>query len=426
VPTTMSRPRLDVMRSREEEYRDPMFWWVELGVIVASAVAPTSLVETFEHSAVYTYQPDANTGSSLRPVFEEVFEGDSQGVRVRRVYHKIADSSYTGWALTNASSVVYNGPELIASLELALTKDLVFGTKLVRGPPGCGKTYMICQVVGPTDVVFAPVKKVMASTRVRVAEKSQQLAATAADRCKTLDSYLVNYTINKRVRDLSADRLLADEAFMAHSGRWWAAAALLGVKHVWFYGDPNQIPPVVRAGAPQSFLKVDKCDEVNEVWLNWRNPASAIAAWGSVFNWKVRAKSDVVGSLVHVPSASSLPVWPGQVVLGFYQADKKDLHKLYASTVPKPRIATVHEVQGEDLQSVKLHRFDLRRRTDGMALFDREPYVLVAMSRHKENFAYISPLLGDLVEQWVKRGRDPRRVQAASQVQSQGCSKEFI
>lgn len=424
VPET--QPRVSQMRSRAEEYRDPMFWWVENGIIRSPITDPNKVVEEFEHSAVYTAVPDPETGSHVRPIFEESYEGLSEGREVCRTYVKLADVSYTGWAFTNNSVIVYNGPELISAMELALTKDLAFETRLVAGPPGCGKTYQICQVVDVADVVLAPARKIMRDTRRALVAKSQALAAVAQVRCRTTDSYLVNYTLNAHVRDMTADRLMADEAFMAHSGRWWACAALLGVSRVWFYGDVTQIPPVVRPGAPKMFVRVQDLDEVVDLWLTYRCPASAVASWGDLYSWKVRTKSNVEGALLHVDKPGSVPDWPGQVMLGFYQADKKELNKLYASRSPRPRIATVHEVQGETLTSVRLHRFDYRKRTDSLALFDNPSYVLVAMSRHKENFAYVSPRLGDLVEKWVRRGSDPRRVQAAADVASEGQSKEFI
>lgn len=418
-------PDLGALKRRGEEYRDAGYWWVENGIIVYDALKPNAVVSSFEHSAVFTMLPDPHTGSSLRPVFEESFDGMSEGVEVHRTYFKVSDS-YTGWALTNSSVVVYNGPELVTAMRIALTKPMEFETRLVRGPPGCGKTFQICKEATPADCVFAPAKKICKDTQAALREKSVELAAVVDMRCRTVDSYLVNYTVSNRVQEMQAERLMADEAFMAASGRWWACAALLGASRVWFYGDEEQIEPIVRAGAPRMFLRVSGCDVEEKLYHNFRNPANAVAAIGGVYNWEVRAHSNFPGALLHVQDYRSLPNWSGQVMLGFYQADKKEMHKLYANLNPKPRIATVHEVQGETLRSVKLHRFDLRRRTDGMALFDRQPYVIVALSRHKENFAYVSPKLGDLVEAWVARGRDPRRAQAAADVDSAGESKEFI
>jgi len=420
------QPRVAQMRARAEEYRDPMFWWVENGIVRSPITDPNKAVVDFEHSAVYTAVPDPDTGSFVRPVFEELFEGMSEGREVSRTYVKLADASYTGWAFTNNSVIVYNGPELVAAMQLALTKDLSFETRLVSGPPGCGKTFQICQAVEVADVVFAPARKIMRDTRKALIAKSQALAAVAQSRCRTTDSYLVNYTLSGHVRDMTADRLMADEAFMAHSGRWWACAALLGASRVWFFGDATQIPPVVRPGAPSMFMRVQEADDETKLWLTYRCPASAVASWGALYDWRVRTKSELEGALLHVDKPGSLPDWPGQVMLGFYQADKKELNRLYASRSPRPRIATVHEVQGETLPSVKLHRFDYRKRSDSLALFDNPAYVLVAMSRHKENFAYISPKLGDLVEKWIQRGSNPRRIQAVRDVATEGQSKEFI
>lgn len=242
---------------------------------------------------------------------------------------------------------------------------------------------------------------------------------------RTLDSLLVNYFSNRSIKDLQPDVLLADEGFMSHAGKWYAAAALLGVELVKAFGDQYQIPHVPRAEAPKMHLRLQP-DSVEEQWLTYRCPPDAVAAWGHVYNWRVRSTSDVGKSLSHVSSHKGLKIPHDCVMMGMYQADKKELRQMYQNCGTKVQIMTVHESQGKTFEHVWLHRFDRRKRTDTFSLYDKEAYVLVAMSRHTHEFKYVCPDLGDLASCWIKQASDVRRVQAAAEVETAGQVKQFL
>lgn len=420
---TGSSPNRSALVARREEYRNPDMWLLRAGIFEKSVLGadPSGVM----HSAVYTPVADADTESFLRPVYFEKFSGYSQGKYVERDHPRIADATYSGWALVCDSLEVYNGPEIVKSLQLALDGALNFDIILHQGPPGCGKTTSIVRSTRPDDVVMCPVRKSVRETAERLVTHDAALSETVKTRVRTLDSYLVNYLTNKRVSGLSAERLLADEVFMSHSGKWLAAAALLGVAVVEAYGDQFQIPPVSRAEAPSMYLKL-RPDKVYNEWLSHRCPPDAVAAWGHIYDWCVRStRQDITRTIRHVVSAVGLPIQPGHVMMGMYQADKKTITQLYKGCGVRIHVMTVHESQGNTYEHVRLHRFENRKRQDTFSLYDKPPYVLVAMSRHTQSFEYVSPDLGDVVMQFIKQASNVRRVAAASQVETAGESHQY-
>nr|UTQ50811.1 MAG: replicase polyprotein (domains: methyltransferase, helicase) [Erysiphe necator associated ssRNA virus 9] len=416
-------PSLTSMRRRAEEFRNPDFWWVEAGVISRSALGIPP--EDFSHAAVFSPVHNPQVDSLIRPVYTQEYSGSSSGSQVDRVHHVLADSSFTGWVFVNDTLQIYNGPEIVQTMRHALTKNLDFEVRLVQGPPGCGKTTSIVRSFQPECVVLCPVRKSTEETRGRLQEEKSCLGVNFKRVVRTLDSLLVNYFVNKDIKNLQPEILLADEGFMSHAGKWYAAAALLGVDLVKAFGDQFQIPHVPRAEAPRMHLRL-KPDSTEEQWLTYRCPPDAVAAWGHIYDWKVRSTSSVGRSLAHVSSHRGLKIPHDCVMMGMYQADKKELRQMYQNCGTKVQIMTVHESQGKTFKHVWLHRFDRRKRTDTFSLYDKEAYVLVAMSRHTQEFKYICPDLGDLASSWIKQAQDIRRVQAASDVESAGLAKQFL
>jgi len=414
-------PSLRKIVSRREMFGNPEFWRVSSGVIeVSFSGAP---VEGFQHAAVYC--PVPSDGSRLLSVVEDEFKGMSCGEYVERIYYKIPNAAYTGWVYTNDSLLIHNGPLIALALRDALDKPLDFVVSLHQGPPGCGKTTAIVKMALEEDVVLVPVRKAARETAMRLVKEKPALREMVKTNVRTLDSYLVNRLRMRSLRSLTAPRLLADEAFMTREGRWLAAAAHLGVVSVEAFGDEEQIPHVPRAECPKMYVSV-VYQMVDSVWLTYRCPPELVACWGSVYKWRVRSVSKVKGKVEHVSSSAGREVPVNCVMMGMYQADKKLLREKYANCGVPIQIMTVHESEGNTYPHVWLHRFDMRRRTDGFSLYDKPKYVLVAMSRSTHSFIYVAPDLGDVVCQWIRVGRDPRRVAAASDVETAGSEIEKL
>jgi len=408
------------LKDRAEVFSNPEYWWVENGIVERSfSGAP---VEGFIHAAVFCPVPVDE--SRLVLVVEDEFKGQSRGEYVERMYYKLVGSSYTGWGYTDDSLLVHNGPAVVRALEASLDKPMDFQLVLHQGPPGCGKTSAIVKAADEGDVFLVPVRKAARELAERLVAHNHRFKSVVGTRVRTTDSYLVNCLSHKQVKKLTAVRLMADEAFMTRAGRWYAAAAMLGVSEVHAYGDVKQIPHVPRAECPKLHLRVVPQAEYH-TWLSYRCPPELVACWGSQYDWRVRSTSRVKGVVKQVATVKGMAVPSGCVMMGMYQADKLAIGKLYRGCGVKILIMTVHESEGNTYAHVRLHRFDLRKRTDSFSLYDKEPYALVAMSRSTESFTYVSPDLGDLVSTWIKRGQDPRRVAAAADTESAGVSKEF-
>nr|QOE55592.1 replicase [Macrophomina phaseolina ilar-like virus] len=408
-------PSVSVLRNRAEEFKNPDLWFVEAGLLTRSLVGIRP--EDFHHAAIFVPRADEVTGSKIRPVYQEEFKGMSCGEYVEREYLRIADSSYTGWAFVCDALEVYNGPEIVASLKAALDLEPHFSVTLRQGPPGCGKTTSVVQTAGVADVVMSPARQSCKDTKRKILQLKPQIASVMDNRVRTLDSYLVNYGIQKRVKAIRADRLLADEVFMARAGKWYAAALLLGASEIVAFGDENQIPHVPRVETPKQHVVLNPDVKVEE-WLTYRCPGSAVAAWGGVFGDKVRSATGKAGKMMHVVSSAGMKIPDGCVMMGMYQADKKILRSMYPQADVK--IMTVHESQGNTYPCVWLHRFDNRRRTDNFSLYDKEAYALVAMSRHTDEFVYVAQDVDDLVIRWLREGIKLRRIHQALDVGTAG------
>ncbi|QKN22719.1 replicase [Erysiphe necator associated ssRNA virus 11] len=417
---TANRPNKKLMSDWGEQFGNPDYWFVKDGVIQESISGLNS--DDFLHSAVFI--PHDYEGKRLLEVTEERFEGVSAGEYVVKIYKKI-EANYTGWAYTNDSLMVYNGPAIVESMKESLSKSMDFQITLMQGPPGCGKTTSIVDMALPTDIVLVPARKAAIETSHRLAAKGKEFKSMAQNRVRTVDSYMVNRLTSTKVSSLKTQRLLADEAFMTREGRWLAVAALLGASIIYAYGDENQIPHVPRAECPSLFVKL-KYQSCEHSYLTYRCPAEILACWNSVFDYKIRTRSEVRGEVSMHPSHVGIDIPDGCVMMGMYQADKKKLTEMYSGSARKIKIMTVHESQGNTYKHVRLHRFDLRKRVDKLSLYDRVPYVLVAMSRSTDTFSYIAPDLDDLVSKWIKVGKDSRRIEACKDVVSAGKTLEFL
>lgn len=369
----------------------------------------------FQHAAAYVPE-ESKTSSGLLPV---VFEKYAEGTKDEVEHARLLGCDFTGWVLVNDSLMIYNGPELTNTMREALAIKSVVHITLHQGPPGCGKTTSIIREAKQGDYVLCPVKKAAGETAERLNRTRPDMRPFFKGRVRTLDSYLVNFGLRKMIKEATASRLLADEAFMTHSGRWMAAARLLGVSEVHAYGDDKQIPHVCRADAPQYFKRI-QADTVSEEWITYRCPADAVAAWGGEYGWRVRTASNVRKSITRHRTSEGLAVPDNCVMMCMNQADKLELKKRYNSCGKSIEIMTVHESEGNTYRDVWLHRFDNRVRKDKINLYDREPYVLVAMSRHTKTFRYISLADHDLVSAWVARSQDPKRIEQAQNVDTAG------
>ncbi|QKN22664.1 replicase [Erysiphe necator associated ssRNA virus 8] len=415
--TAGGKPRAQLLISSDDHYEHPDIWDVEDGRIVRSVRGLTP--KDFNHSAVYS--PDLlSDGSCIKAVTKT----DNMDSRHGKGKEKEPDvfimgSHFTGYVLTNDSLAVYNGEEILDTLRLALTCRHDYHIKVVQAPPGCGKTHTIKQLMRTdgSDFFSCPVRQSALSTRAEFAREHPEFTQ-CKDYMRTVDSYLVNHAY-KNVADITAKRLLADELYMTHAGKWYAMAGLLQVTEVWGYGDLLQIPHIPRVEVASIYLRV-RPDEEDGMWMNYRNPVNAVAAWGHLYGNRLRAVSQVEGKFEQIGYLPTMEIYPGTVMMCMYQATKIELAKLYKRHLDKIIILTAHESEGKTFDHVWLHKLDTRVRTDKSSLYDSEPHCLVAASRHRNTFYYVNLGADDLISTWVKNSKDPNKIILASDLDSVG------
>lgn len=308
--------------------------------------------------------------------------------------------SYSGWLFFTDDLNIYNGPGLVEGLKRALQVEASKPSVILHsGPPGCGKTTSIVREFDrETDVVLCPVKESIVDTAKKLVASGKILARESDLYARTVDSFLMHGLSKPMVSQPL--RILFDEAFMTHSAKIYAAALLLGVAEIHAYGDPKQIPHVTRSDFLTIHSRLKPDHEVPE-YISYRCPPEAVASWNHLYGGTIRSASKL-----------SVPMWQGQkekagkpdsdvVFLVMYQADKKDVKAYFGNAV---KVLSVHEAQGKTFSKVWLLRTDARPRTDKVSLFDRDEYVLVALSRHTHEFKYLRARdVGDSVSKFISR-----------------------
>lgn len=407
-------PNKKALVTSDDSLFHPDVWEVKRGVLVRSIRGLGR--EDFSHMAVYSPELAIKT-TCIRAVDKSKYVDPETGKK--SVNYVIRGSSFTGWVFVNDSLNVFNGEEVLDALKLSLTKPHRYSITVTQAPPGCGKTYAIKQLMRSdgTDMFACPVRESAVSTRAEFLEQHPEFE-NGKTMMRTVDSYLTNYA-RQDVAAIHADRLMADEVYMTHAGKWYAMAGLLGVEEVLAYGDLKQIPHIPRVEVANIYTRV--VPDINEhMWLNYRNPPSAIAAWGHLYDNRLRARSAEIGYFDEVKSATGRTIVPGTVIMCMYQATKVELRKLYKTDLSKVRIMTAHESEGKTFDYVWLHKTDARKRTDGASLYDAPAHCLVAASRHRKGFLYVNYGSPDLISTWVKNSRDPVRLSAVKDICTAG------
>lgn len=338
-----------------------------------------------------------------------------------------------GWHYTSSALKVYNGRDLAdAALELLGGRYSASGVaslplSFVRGAFGCGKTRRIvkemAQRISAGENVGYLSQTVASVTRV--VRDLERLGLEASKRCHTLDSYLLH-------KDVRYDCLYLDEAPMAHSGQLIACLAKAAAKWVLMFGDFKQIPFcsfTKEYKTPLASLDGFVEDAGKMVELH-RTPYDVLAAWNDEYDGELRACAccehvraiDTSLEMHRITDISKVPVMTGARYMTFTHVDKEKLHKALGFDLPvevlkvkdKDGLSTVHEDQGGTHDRVVLVRatpkYDPKENPDAPSIFNRKPYALVAMTRHKEKFSYYTVSQeDDVVCKRVRIAKDPEQ-----------------
>nr|ACJ38087.1 replicase [Tobacco streak virus] len=299
------------------------------------------------------------------------------------------------------SCIFCSGQRMIPALEAALKLVPTFKITIVDGVAGCGKTTHLKKIARIDSSAAGSPDLVLTSNRSSSDELKEVIDCpdVMKYRIRTVDSYLMLKSW------FSAERLLFDECFLTHAGCVYAAATLAQVKEVIAFGDTEQVPFISRL--PEFRMEHHKVKgKIDVQTTTYRCPRDATACLKKFFykNKTVKSASVVDRSLELCPIQSVIQIQPERDVLYMThtRADKETLMRIPG--MPKDRIKTTHEAQGETWDHVVMFRLS---KTTNLLHSGKGPdlgpcHNLVAISRHRKSFRYFTVAPHDNDDQIVK------------------------
>nr|AGN29712.1 replicase protein [Tobacco streak virus] len=303
--------------------------------------------------------------------------------------------------IVDDSCIFCSGQRMIPALEAALKLVPTFKITIVDGVAGCGKTTHLKKIARIDSSAAGSPDMVLTSNRSSSDELKEVIDCPEVMkyRIRTVDSYLMLKSW------FSAERLLFDECFLTHAGCVYAAATLAQVKEVIAFGDTEQVPFISRL--PEFRMEHHKVvGKIDVQTTTYRCPRDATACLKKFFykNKTVKSASVVERSLEMVPIQSVIQIQPERDVLYMThtRADKEALMRIPG--MPKDRIKTTHEAQGETWDHVVMFRLS---KTTNLLHSGKGPdlgpcHNLVAISRHRKSFRYYTVAPHDNDDQIVK------------------------
>nr|WJJ45751.1 replicase [Tobacco streak virus] len=303
--------------------------------------------------------------------------------------------------IVDDSCIFCSGQRMIPALEAALKLVPTFKITIVDGVAGCGKTTHLKKIARIDSSAAGSPDMVLTSNRSSSDELKEVVDCPEVMkyRIRTVDSYLMLKSW------FSAERLLFDECFLTHAGCVYAAATLAQAKEVIAFGDTEQVPFISRL--PEFRMEHHKVvGKIDVQTTTYRCPRDATACLKKFFykNKTVKSASVVERSLELNPIQSVIQIQPERDVLYMThtRADKEALMRIPG--MPKDRIKTTHEAQGETWDHVVMFRLS---KTTNLLHSGKGPELgpchnLVAISRHRKSFRYYTVAPHDNDDQIVK------------------------
>nr|QPN36947.1 polyprotein [Shenzhen toga-like virus] len=244
------------------------------------------------------------------------------------------------------------------------------------GIAGCGKTTKIKELISCFGV-----------NKVLVVTQSKAGAREISPSTMTMGGFLQNVTKLTSAYDVA----VIDEAAMMHPGQIILFAAISGVRHLFMFGDSNQINFINRDSSytrplPSMSVKISKV----RLDHTYRCPLDALAVAFDCYQRPLTTSNNIKSSirfLERIQLNSLVTKFASfDLILCMTQLEKKELVNL----CPKlNRIKTVHEAQGASVENVLF----VRTQTKPLELFKLDqnklnPHMLVAVTRHTKQFVY--------------------------------------
>nr|URS65734.1 polyprotein [Negevirus sp.] len=268
--------------------------------------------------------------------------------------------------------------------------------KFIQGVPGCGKTQYIIDNYKPGDLVLTATKQTSHQTFLRAQKKYGDNAY--ANDFRTASSYVVNDSDKQS----KYHTVWIDEARMLHAGMVIAIAQISECSVLYCLGDQLQIPYVCRVTMiPKFYDIVTFATDITYLYVSHRVPVDVAchfsADYEKVQNKPMLSSSSVMHSLKakYITSVEEIPKKKKNVYLTFMQSEK---HLLLSKGFKS--VHTVHEYQGDQNPDIVVVRLNSIK---GIKLYDRGPWVLVALTRHTRTCTYYTMCHGDYITQLMNK-----------------------
>nr|DAZ87983.1 TPA_asm: hypothetical protein [Stellipti virus 3] len=338
-----------------------------------------------------TKQLVSNNGISNEYGVKYIYAYDRYFEKISRV-HETNSASELQRYLYNVSFIPFVSAILIEAImtEMCHCYDLNWESVIIlQGSAGCGKTTTIRDIAKKykSTILFTVTK-----------ENALELKDYGA---KTVDSFNINYrSIGK------PDLLVIDECYMVHPGYVIYTIARVGARCTILVGDKEQIPYFNRCNLTRNNYSSlnDLVDEENKILMNYthRLPIDSTSLLQNIYGNSFFTTSNVVNSLQVKLSDQPIKLVKncltrGCVVLTMTQSTKDEVANEYKNAWCKVKVMTVHESQGMTFSDVILirdtvHSVPIYELVNGKL----NPWQLVALSRHKHTFLYITKKIDGL------------------------------
>lgn len=254
---------------------------------------------------------------------------------------------------------------------------------LLDGCPGSGKSRTLVERVKFGHMVLTQGRESRAQLDLRL-----QSAGKGRTAARTIDSYKLNF----QGFDYKAGTVHLDEALLVHPGEIDIIACLSEANQIHCYGDTRQISFLNRLEQygfilHQTYYPFDSIQYLN---VSYRCPKAVAKVLGNYYpdgmttenrengnhQWHQYEGPDQISTLRN----SLLEIGSAQI-LCYTQREKR----IISSWGIEP-VNTIHEAQGRQYDSTIVVRLDTRP----LELFEKLAHAVVALSRHKYQFHYIT------------------------------------
>nr|WQM60665.1 MAG: ORF1 protein [Riboviria sp.] len=309
--------------------------------------------------------------------------------RGKNIDHSVAqeflDKGYAYIAF-NSTSRLLNGVELTKKYSTSEVNGLHdFNIVFYQGVPGAGKTQLILS--NNTDKRNNLILTVTREAKDDMRKRAVSMGVTLSkDRIRTVDSYLLHGGAG------DVEELWVDEALLVHAGCVMWAALVSGCKKLILVGDEAQIPYINRTSECVSFSSVSTLDmQMEYLKTDYRNPLDVVS-WlhrSGSYKFDVTGTSKILRSVECrlISGSGELKFEKGVKYLTFTQAEKGQLG-------PEFSASTIHEYQGNQTDDVVLVRL-IHKKAD--VIYNSTPHMLVALTRHRKSFRYLTVVDDKLV-----------------------------